>query len=137
MAKNGSHGTDEAERIDEQVEDPAGSLLDRGRAVAEQLPNAVDGAWGVIAAAHGQVDDLSDQGVITAVAFSAGITMGLFLAGAPPGPGPRSDPDRDHGTLGHPARRSPGAPRQLDRPTIPTGPTRGCAILGARSARAG
>jgi hypothetical protein len=83
MAKNGSHGTDEAERIDEQVEDPAGSLLDRGRAVAEQLPNAVDGAWGVIAAAHGQVDDLSDQGVITAVAFSAGDTMGLILAGAP------------------------------------------------------
>jgi hypothetical protein len=83
MARNGSHGTDEAERIDEQIEDPAGSLLRRGRVVAEQLPSAVSGAWGLMTAAHGQVDDLSDQDVITAVSFSAGVTMGLFLAGAP------------------------------------------------------
>lgn len=84
MTKNGSHATDQAERSMEDVEDGgAASLMERGRAVAEQLPDAVDGARGMIEAAKGQVDELSDQGVIAAVAFSAGVTIGLFLAGAP------------------------------------------------------
>lgn len=59
------------------------SLVDRGRAVADQIPGIVGSAGEVIEAASAQMDDLSDQGVIAAVALSAGVTIGLFLAGAP------------------------------------------------------
>jgi hypothetical protein len=84
MAKNGSRGTDQAEPgVEDATDTAAASLMERGRAVADQLPDAVDGARGMIEAAQGQIDDLSDQGVIAAVAFSAGVTVGLFLAGAP------------------------------------------------------
>ena len=61
----------------------APTLAERGRAVADQLPAMVEGAGGFIEAAAAQMDDLSDQGVIAAVALSAGVTIGLFLAGAP------------------------------------------------------
>ena len=37
----------------------------------------------MIEAASGQLDDLSDQGVVAALGLSAGVTIGLFLAGAP------------------------------------------------------
>ena len=84
MTRNGSHGTDQAEPdVEDAMDSAAASLMERGRAVADQLPEAVDGARGMIEEAQGQIDDLSDQGVIAAVAFSAGVTVGLFLAGAP------------------------------------------------------
>ena len=58
-------------------------MADRGRGVADQWPEAVDSARGMIGAAQEQVDELSDQGVIAAAAFSAGVTVGLLFAGAP------------------------------------------------------
>lgn len=61
----------------------AQTLVDRSRTVADQWPDVVDNARGMVGAAQDQVDDLSDQGVIAAAAFSAGITVGLLLAGAP------------------------------------------------------
>jgi hypothetical protein len=58
------------------------AVIDQGRAVAEQLPS-VDDAKAAFNAAQEQLDGLSDRGVIAAVGFSAGVTAGLFLAGAP------------------------------------------------------
>ncbi len=58
------------------------SVIDQGRTVAEQLPS-VDDAKAAFNAAQDQLDGLSDRGVIAAVGFSAGVTTGLFLAGAP------------------------------------------------------
>ncbi len=83
MTKNGTHETDFAEAAATRMDEAARSLLGRGRAVMDQLPDAVEGARGAIGTAQGQVDELSDEGVVAAVAFSAGVTMGLFLAGAP------------------------------------------------------
>jgi hypothetical protein len=83
MPKNGTSGTDQSDRIGEHVDEAAQSLMERGRAVANQLPEAVDGARGMIEAASSQMDGLSDQGVIAAVALSAGVAIGLFLGGAP------------------------------------------------------
>jgi hypothetical protein len=58
------------------------SVIDQGRIVAEQLPS-VDDARTAFNAAQDQLDGLSDRGVTAAAGFSAGVTTGLFLAGAP------------------------------------------------------
>lgn len=83
MAKNGRHTLESPEDAPASVDAVAQTLMDRGRAVADQWPEAVDSARGMIGAAQDQVDELSDQGVIAAVGFSAGVTVGLLLAGAP------------------------------------------------------
>lgn len=76
MARNGHAPTQEGESLSDAVDDGIKTLIERGRAAADHLPDAVD-------AAQGQLDLLSDKGVIGAVGFSIGVTTGLFLAGAP------------------------------------------------------
>lgn len=81
MAKNGTMATDNETTA--EAEEGFKSLLERGRSVADHLPDAVGDARSALDSAQGQLDLLSDRGVIAAVGFSAGITTGLFLAGAP------------------------------------------------------
>ena len=83
MAKNGTAATQDHESLAEAADDGFKTLLDRGQSVADHLPDVVDDARSALDAAQGQLDLLSDRGVIAAVGFSAGIAMGLFLAGAP------------------------------------------------------
>ena len=83
MAKNGTAPTQERETPAETADDGFKALLDRGRSVADQLPDVVDDARAALDAAQVQLDLLSDRGVIAAVGFAAGIATGLFLAGAP------------------------------------------------------
>jgi hypothetical protein len=67
----------------EQLDHATRAVMDGGRAVASQLPGAIEGARGAVGSASAAIDDLSDQGVVAAMALSAGVTIGLFLAGAP------------------------------------------------------
>ncbi len=83
MAKTGITTSAERESIADAADEGFKSLLDRGRSVADHLPDAVGDARSALDAAQGQLDLLSDRGVIAAVGFSAGVTTGLFLAGAP------------------------------------------------------
>lgn len=76
MARNGHAPAQEASALGAVVDDGIKTLIERSRAAADHLPDAVD-------AAQGQLDLLSDKGVIGAVGFSIGVTTGLFLAGAP------------------------------------------------------
>ena len=82
MTTNGTSATETGESFAGAVDDGVRSLLDRGRSVADHLPDAVDDARSAIDAAQAQLDQLSDRGVIAAVGFTAGITAGLFLGGA-------------------------------------------------------
>src|ERR1019366_10671846 len=82
MAKTKTFDTGQTDPFSERVDGATQSLLERGRSVPDQIPEAVDGARGMIEAASGQLDDLSDQGVIAALGLSAGVTIGLFLARA-------------------------------------------------------
>ncbi len=82
MARNGTSAIEAGDAIAEAADDGVRSLLDRGRSVADHLPVAVDDARSALGAAQDQFDQLSDRGVIAAVGFTAGITTGLFLAGA-------------------------------------------------------
>ena len=59
------------------------AVMDGGRAVASQVPSAIDSARDAVGSASAAVDYLSDQGVIAAMALSGGVMLGLFLAGAP------------------------------------------------------
>ena len=61
----------------------ARTVIDSGRAAANQLPSAFDGARDMVGSASAAIDDFSDLGVVAATAMSAGVTLGLFLAGAP------------------------------------------------------
>ena len=87
MAKNGTTTASQLEPIGTAVEGGMHSLIDQGRAVADQIPGAVDDARAALNAAQDQLNDqldgLSDRGVIAAAGFTAGVTAGLFLAGAP------------------------------------------------------
>jgi len=83
MAKNTHQTLEPPDETAASADAIAQTLMDRGRAVADQLPDVVDSAREMVGAAQGQVDDLSDQGVLAAAAFSAGIAVGLLLAGAP------------------------------------------------------
>ena len=83
MARNGTSATEVGDSIGEAAGEGVHSLLDRGRAVADHLPAAVDDARSALGAAQDQFDQLSDRGVIAAVGFTAGMMTGLFLAGAP------------------------------------------------------
>src|SRR5579864_800738 len=83
MAKNGHHTEVSPDTPASAAATLTQALADRSRAVADQWPEAVDSARGMIGAAQDQVDELSDQGVIAAAAFSAGVTVGLLFAGAP------------------------------------------------------
>jgi len=83
MAKNGSSATDEQEAIADAADDGFRTLLERGRSVADHVPDAIDEARSAVGAAQSQLDLLSDRGVIAAVGFAAGVTSGLLLAGAP------------------------------------------------------
>ena len=83
MAKTRTSDAGQTDRLSERLDDATPSLLERGRLVAGQLPSAVHDARGMIAAASGQLDDLLDQDEIAAVGLSAGVTIGLFLGGAP------------------------------------------------------
>lgn len=87
MAKNGTTTTSQLEPISDSVDGGLHSLLGQGRAVADQIPGAVDDARAALNSAqeqlNDQLDELSDRGVIAAVGFTAGMTSGLFLAGAP------------------------------------------------------
>jgi hypothetical protein len=65
------------------ISDVADALVTRGRAVVDRVPAVADGARGALAGAQGQVDQLSDAGLVGALGFTAGLTGGLFLAGAP------------------------------------------------------
>ena len=66
-----------------QFDQATRAVIDGGRAVASQVPGAIDSARDAVSSASAAIDDLSDQGVIAAMALSAGVTVGLFLAGAP------------------------------------------------------
>jgi hypothetical protein len=83
MAKNGSSATDERDAVADAVDDGFKALLERGRSVADHVPDAIEEARSAVGAAQSQLDLLSDRGVIAAVGFSAGMTSGLLLAGAP------------------------------------------------------
>ena len=65
------------------LEDSARSLVDRGQTLIGHLPDGVHGARSAVNAASASLEELSDQGVIAAVGLSAGLTIGLLLAGAP------------------------------------------------------
>lgn len=79
MAKKPSDLESDVPALDQATRAVVGS----GRVVADHLPGALDGARGMMASASAAIDDLSDQGVVAAMAVSAGVTLGLFLGGAP------------------------------------------------------
>ena len=81
MTKNAA-ATIELEPTEEPVDRAVQALREQGRAIAGQVPAAVDTARSAFGAAEDQLDGLSDRGVIAAVGFSVGITAGLFLAGS-------------------------------------------------------
>jgi hypothetical protein len=61
----------------------AETLVDRGRAALDRVPGVADSAREALAVAQGQVNELSDMGVIAAAGFALGVSSGLLLAGAP------------------------------------------------------
>lgn len=61
----------------------ADMLVERGRAVIDHVPDVAAGAREALAAAHEQVNGLSDLGVVAAFGFALGVTTGLLLSGAP------------------------------------------------------
>jgi hypothetical protein len=67
----------------EDVAAAAETLIDRGRAALERVPDVAVGARDVLVGAQGQLEDLSDLGAIAAAGFALGISGGLLLAGAP------------------------------------------------------
>ncbi len=73
----------DAELDGKGIIDVAEAIVARGRAVAERVPAVAGGARGALAEAQGQVNQLSDAGLIGAVGFTVGLTSGLFVAGAP------------------------------------------------------
>ncbi len=83
MAKN-----PRATRVDDVVDGadsgaPADTLVDRGRAVLDRVPDVADSTYDALAGAQDQVNRLSDMGIIAASGFALGVTSGLLLAGAP------------------------------------------------------
>ena len=83
MAKKRDSEPGVGDGVKAHFDEAAQSLAEHGRAVAEQLPGIVESAGDIMEAAALQVDDLSDQGVIAALAVASGVMIGLFLAGAP------------------------------------------------------
>jgi len=71
------------EPMRERLDRATRAVTDGGRAVASQVPSALDGARDALGSASAVVDDLSDQGLTAAMALSGGVVLGLFLAGAP------------------------------------------------------
>jgi hypothetical protein len=61
----------------------ADTLVERGRAVLEQVPNVAAGAREALADAQEQVNGLSDLGIVAASGLALGVSTGLLLAGAP------------------------------------------------------
>lgn len=61
----------------------ADSLVERGRAALDGVPAAADRARQALTGAQGQINGLSDVGVVAAAGFALGVTCGLFLGGAP------------------------------------------------------
>ncbi len=61
----------------------ADTLVERGRAVLDQVPNVAAGAREALADAQEQVNGLSDMGIVAASGFAFGVSTGLLLAGAP------------------------------------------------------
>ena len=59
------------------------TLVERGRAVLDQVPNVAAGARDALADAQEQVNGLSDMGIVAASGFAFGVSTGLLLAGAP------------------------------------------------------
>lgn len=63
--------------------DLADTLVERGRAVLDQVPNVAVGARGALADAQEQVNGMSDLSIVAASGFALGVSTGLLLAGAP------------------------------------------------------
>jgi hypothetical protein len=61
----------------------ADTLVERGRAVLDHVPAVAAGARGARADVQGQVNGLSDMGIVAASGFALGVSTGLLLAGAP------------------------------------------------------
>ena len=84
MAKNRAHETEVEDGPDEaDVAALADTLVERGRAVLEQVPAVADSAREALADAQDHVNQLSDMGVVAALGFALGVSSGLLLAGAP------------------------------------------------------
>jgi hypothetical protein len=83
MAKANTTETVKPGQFSSRLRHTRQALVARGRSIGERLPGAVDGVRGSIDAASGQLEQLSDEGVRSALGISAGVTIGLFLAGAP------------------------------------------------------
>ncbi len=83
MAKKQDSDDAAAEGLRERADQASRFLAERGRAVMDQAPAVAEGVGVALGAASSQVDELSDQGVLTALALSSGVLLGLFLAGAP------------------------------------------------------
>ena len=58
------------------------ALVGRGRSIRERLPGAVDGVRVTMDAASGQLEQFSGESERSVFGLSAGVTIGLFLAGA-------------------------------------------------------
>lgn len=78
-AEDGSRAADAANT----AAGAANTLVDRGRAVLDQVPNVAAGARDALADAQEQVNGLSDVGIVAASGFALGVSSGLLLAGAP------------------------------------------------------
>jgi hypothetical protein len=74
---------DEGEGTSRDDMDATKHLMDRGRVVAERLPQAAETARTVLDQGSNQMEDLSDQGVVAAMGLTTGVAVGLLLAGAP------------------------------------------------------
>ena len=61
----------------------ADTLVERGRAVLDQVPAVAAGAREALADAQEEVNGLSDLGIVAASGFALGMSTGLLLAGAP------------------------------------------------------
>ena len=88
MTRNQTHKVDADDVVDDgparaDMGAVADTLVDRGRAVLDQVPTVADSARGVLAGAQDQVNGLSDMGVVAASGFALGVCSGLQLAGAP------------------------------------------------------
>ena len=83
MAKTRLHGIEADAPGGAAASALADTLVERGRAVLDQVPNVAAGAREALADAQEQVNGLSDLGIVAASGFALGVSTGLLLAGAP------------------------------------------------------
>ena len=69
--------------VEDRLSTFARTVVQDGRDLAGQLPDAASGARDMLTSTQRGLDHLSDGGIVAAMALSAGFAAGLLVAGAP------------------------------------------------------